>query len=107
MCRSVPVGTLRKAAHDRVTRDRSHGAGRAWGHFSRRPSASTLAAMALTPGRVLAGRIFCSAGIGFLVVLVPSILAGGLSTFTAAILAGLGVCIVVWVWFWMRALGSE
>jgi two-component system sensor histidine kinase DesK len=62
--------------------------------------------MALTPGRVLAGRIFVALAIGFLVALAPSILATGRSLATAAFLVVVATTIVVWVWFWMRAMGS-
>lgn len=63
--------------------------------------------MMLTPGRVLAGRIFFALGVCFLLPLLPSIVAGGLTATVLAFLLALGAFIVAWVWFWLRALGSE
>jgi len=63
--------------------------------------------MMLTPGRVLAGRIFFALGVCFLLTLLPSVLAGGLTATLPAFLLALGAFVAAWVWFWLRALGSE
>lgn len=61
----------------------------------------------LTPARVLAGRIFFALGAGLLLTQVPSILAGPLNETRLAFLITSGAFIVAWVWFWLRALGSQ
>jgi hypothetical protein len=63
--------------------------------------------MMLTPGRVLAGRIFFALGAALLLTQLPSILAGPLNATRLAFLITSGAFIVAWVWFWLRALGSE
>jgi len=63
--------------------------------------------MMLTPGRVLAGRIFFALGVCFLLPLLPSMLAGGLTANVLVFLLALGAFVVAWVWFWLRALGSD
>jgi two-component system, NarL family, sensor histidine kinase DesK len=61
----------------------------------------------LTPGRVIAGRIFFALGAGLLLALLPSTLAGPLHATKLAFLGTSGAFVVAWVWFWLRALGSE
>ena len=63
--------------------------------------------MTLTPGRVLAGRIFFVLWIGFFLVLVSSILAIQEVGERVGFLTAFAVYIVTWTWFWLRAIGSE
>jgi len=62
--------------------------------------------MMLTPRRELAGRIFFALSVGFLLTLLPSLLSGPLNATRLAFLVAFGAYVVVWVWFWLRALGS-
>ena len=61
----------------------------------------------LTPGRVLAGRIFFALGMLLLLALLPPTLAGPLNATKLVFFITLGAFIVAWVWFWLRALGSK
>ncbi|HSS92759.1 MAG TPA: hypothetical protein VLR46_02085, partial [Candidatus Dormibacteraeota bacterium] len=63
--------------------------------------------MTLTPGRILAGRIFFSLWVGFMLLSAPAILSLPPSSAKVGLLAGFGTYIVLWIWFWIRALGSE
>lgn len=63
--------------------------------------------MTLTPGRILAGRIFFALWVAFVLVSAPSIFNAPSSGTKVAFLAGFIAYVVVWVWFWLRALGSD
>lgn len=63
--------------------------------------------MILTPGRVLAGRIFFALWIAFVVASAPSLIAAPSSAAKVGFLVGFCAYVVVWLWFWLRALGSE
>jgi two-component system sensor histidine kinase DesK len=63
--------------------------------------------MTLTPGRVLAGRIFFALWVAFVLVSVPSFITAPPTGAKVAALVGLTAYGVLWVWFWLRALGSE
>jgi two-component system, NarL family, sensor histidine kinase DesK len=63
--------------------------------------------MTLTPGRVLAGRIFFALWVAFVLVTAPSIINAPPSSAKVAALLGITVYALLWVWFWLRALGSD